>query len=122
MPEQDPGLQLTDNAIQYLKRALNKKIEPKPSGIRVNVKKAGCTGYEYQIEYAYPETQNVLDFVFEFENMLVIIDKEIYLKFFKGGTVMDFRREGINEGLHFDNPNVGHQCGCGESFTLHENP
>ena len=33
---------------------------------------------------------------------------------------MEFRKEAMKEGLHFENPNVGHQCGCGESFTLNE--
>lgn len=31
---------------------------------------------------------------------------------------MDFQKEGMKEGLIFDNPNVANQCGCGESFTL----
>ena len=50
----------------------------------------------------------------------MLIDKEIYLKFFKGGTVLDFRKEGLKQGLQFENPNVAHQCGCGESFTLED--
>jgi iron-sulfur cluster assembly protein len=34
------------------------------------------------------------------------------------GTVLDYRREGLNEGFKFENPNVKDQCGCGESFTV----
>ena len=29
-----------------------------------------------------------------------------------------FVREGLNEGLQFNNPNVTGECGCGESFTV----
>jgi len=61
-----------------------------------------------------------LDYVFSFDDVSVLIDKEIYLKFFKGGTVLDFRKEGLKQGLQFENPNVAHQCGCGESFTLED--
>ncbi|MGC3462452.1 iron-sulfur cluster assembly protein IscA, partial [Pseudomonas aeruginosa] len=30
----------------------------------------------------------------------------------------DFTREGLNEGLMFNNPNVRGECGCGESFKV----
>lgn len=118
---QDPGLQMTPSAIAHLKKSLEKSSDQNAIGIRISVRKAGCSGYEYHLEFAYPESQQEHDFVFAFENLAVLIDKEIYLKFLKGGTVVDFRQEGINSGLHFENPNVGAQCGCGESFTLSEN-
>ena len=118
LPERDPGLQITESALSHIRRSIEKASSPKPMGVRVSVKKAGCSGYEYILEYAYPDKQTAVDFAFTVDNVTVLIDKEIYLKFFKGGTVMDFRKEGINEGLQFKNPNVGHQCGCGESFTL----
>ncbi len=117
LPAQDPGLKLTMSALIHLRRSME-KAKKKPIGVRVGVKKAGCSGYEYVLEYAYPESQNTLDFAFKVDDITVLIDKDIYMKFLKGGTVMDFRKEGINEGLKFDNPNVGNQCGCGESFTL----
>ena len=119
LPQSDPGLQVTANALNHIRRTLEKVRAPKiPIGVRVGVKKAGCSGYEYVLEYAYAENQRDIDFAFMIDDVTVLIDKEIYFKFFKGGTVMDFRKEGINEGLQFENPNVGHQCGCGESFTL----
>jgi iron-sulfur cluster assembly protein len=34
------------------------------------------------------------------------------------GTVLDFEKEGLNEGFKFNNPNVKAECGCGESFTV----
>lgn len=119
LPSNDPGLSITSSALSHIKRSLEKTTSAsKPIGIRVGVKKAGCSGYEYVLEYAYPNSQRTVDFAFTVEDITVLIDKEIYLKFFKGGTIMDFRKEGINEGLQFENPNVGNQCGCGESFTL----
>lgn len=117
LPQGDPGLVLTPAALDYIKGALQKAQKP-ALGLRVGVKKAGCSGYEYVLEYAYPESVTAIDFEFQQEQFSIIIDKETYLKFFKGGTVLDFTNEGLNQGLNFKNPNVGHQCGCGESFTL----
>lgn len=117
--QEDPGFSITPSALDHIRRSIQKSTdESKPIGIRVGVRKAGCSGYEYVIEYAFSHTQKAIDFVFTFGEVTVLIDKEIYVKFLKGGTVMDFRKEGMNEGLAFDNPNVAHQCGCGESFTL----
>ena len=46
----------------------------------------------------------------------VIVDRKslIYLD----GTELDYKREGLNEGFEFNNPNVKDACGCGESFTV----
>lgn len=119
LPDNDPGLTLSDSALTHIRKSLEKaSSSKKPIGIRVNVKKAGCSGYEYVLEYAYPESEKPLDIAFTFDTVTVLIDKAIYQKFFKGGTVMDFRKEGLKEGLMFENPNVANQCGCGESFTL----
>lgn len=113
---------ITSEAEQYLTQARLKSNQGSAIGIRVGVKKAGCSGYEYILEYVYPEDLKEdsaeLDFVFEQGEAKVIIDKEIFKKFFKGGTTLDYRKEGLNEGLKFDNPNVSSECGCGESFNL----
>jgi len=118
LPQGDPGLQLSAKAVVHVKDLLNKSKGSAAIGVRVGVRKAGCSGYEYILEYTYQSDISDLDFVFEKENIKVVVDQEIYLKFFKGGTTLDFRREGLNEGLKFDNPNVSSQCGCGESFNL----
>ena len=120
LPVGDPGLNVTENAMKHIRRTLEKAGSPKPDAIRVGVKRAGCSGYEYTLALAHTQQLQPFDLTFNFEDVNVLIDKEIYVKFLKGGTVMDFRKEGINEGLHFDNPNVANQCGCGESFTLVE--
>lgn len=118
MSHVDPGLQLTDSALAHIRHSLKKADSA--IGIRIGVRKAGCSGYEYVLEYAYPDSQRSLDRSFQFDDITVLIDKEVYAKFFKGGTTLDHQRQGMKEGLHFVNPNVAHQCGCGESFTLNE--
>jgi iron-sulfur cluster assembly protein len=120
LPSSDPGLSVTPTALQHIRRSLEKTAVQNPIGIRVGVKKAGCSGYEYILETAFADSKKEFDYVFSFDGVSVLIDKEIYLKFFKGGTVLDFRKEGLKQGLQFENPNVAHQCGCGESFTLED--
>lgn len=117
LPHDDPGLVLSDAALEHIQKLVRNNPR-EVLGIRIGVKKAGCSGYEYILDYALPDQKTNFDFCFEFKGFSIIVDKEIYLKFFKGGTIIDFRKEGINEGIKFENPNVGHQCGCGESFTL----
>ena len=114
----DPGLQVSEGALAHIRRSLSKMQQQKLLGIRVGVKKAGCSGYEYVIEPAPENSQRPFDLIFTFDEISVLVDKEIYYKFLKGGTVLDFQKEGLKEGLEFKNPNVAHQCGCGESFTL----
>jgi len=46
----------------------------------------------------------------------VLVDAETLKKI--DGTELDFTREGLNEGLKFNNPNVKDECGCGESFNV----
>lgn len=120
VPKGDPGLKVTLKAASHIQSALKETQKESAIGIRVNVKKAGCSGYEYVLEYATSNSIGDMDFVFNDQGVTVVVDKEIYLKFLKGGTILDFFEEGLNQGLKFNNPNVGSECGCGESFQLVE--
>jgi len=114
--------ELTPAGLGYIQEVLLKSHNQAAVGIRIGIKKAGCSGYEYVLEYVYPQDIEVLDphldFVFEYNKVKIVVDKAVYLKYFKGGTIIDYRQEGLNEGLHFENPNVESKCGCGESFNL----
>ena len=39
------------------------------------------------------------------------------LSFLKGSLV-DYKKDGLNQGIKFINPNAKAVCGCGESFTI----
>ncbi|MAZ44816.1 MAG: iron-sulfur cluster assembly protein IscA [Legionellales bacterium] len=108
---------ITDTAADHIKEAMTNAQGDSVKGVRLHVKKAGCSGYEYVVEYAYD--LGPLDSEISKNGACLVVDREIYQKFLVG-TVVDFRQEGLNEGLVFDNPNVVGQCGCGESFALKE--
>jgi len=83
-------------------------------GIRVGVKSSGCSGLSYVLEYVDVVDPN--DTVFRSEGVNIYVDPKSLP--FVDGMIMDWKREGLNEGFDFQNPNVRDQCGCGESFTV----
>lgn len=83
-------------------------------GIRVGVKKGGCSGLAYTIEYA--DDVQKFDEVVEDKGVKVVIDPKaiIYLI----GSTMDYTESKTKAGFVFTNPNEKGQCGCGESFHV----
>ena len=83
-------------------------------GLRLAVKKTGCSGFAYVVNYADDVADH--DVVFEQGGVKVIVDQESLRMI--DGTQVDFVREGLNEAHKFRNPNVKGECGCGESFNV----
>jgi len=83
-------------------------------GLRLGVRKTGCSGFAYVVNYA--EAQQDDDVVFEDRGVRVFVDSGS-LKLIDG-TVVDFVKQGLNEAFRFQNPNVKGECGCGESFSV----
>jgi iron-sulfur cluster assembly protein len=83
-------------------------------GLRLSVKKTGCSGFAYVVNYA--DEIGTDDVVFEDRGVKVIVDRASlgYID----GTEVDFVKQGLNEAFRFRNPNVKGECGCGESFTV----
>ena len=106
------SVSLTENAARQIKKQLEKR--GKGIGLKLGVRKSGCSGYAYALDYA--DNLNENDAVFEDFGVKVIV-QEKDLEFVKG-IELDYRREGINEAFQFNNPNVKGTCGCGESFTV----
>jgi len=106
------AINLTENAARQIQRSLAKR--GKGVGLRLGVRTSGCSGLAYRIEYA--DAVNADDQTFESHGVKVIVDPKSLT--FLDGTELDFTREGLNEGLKFNNPNVKDECGCGESFNV----
>jgi iron-sulfur cluster assembly protein len=83
-------------------------------GLRVGVKKGGCAGMEYTMEFA--TTVNPLDEVVEQDGARVMIAPMAQM--FLIGTEIDFQSTLLETGFKFRNPNVVDSCGCGESVKF----
>lgn len=104
----------SDNARQHILRYLN--TQEKVKGIRFSVKKTGCSGLSYVVDYVNDDI-NPTDLCFPFQDdYQVFIDHKGY-PFLKGMNV-DYVKQGLNYKFTFQNPNQTGQCGCGESFSV----
>ncbi len=83
-------------------------------GLRLGVRKTGCSGFAYVINYA--DSQEPGDIVFEDSGLKVFVDPTSLPLI--DGTTVDFVKQGLNEAFRFKNPNVKGECGCGESFNI----
>lgn len=108
-----PPLTITDNAADRVKYLLSQR-EKDSVGIRVGVKKGGCSGLAYTIEYA--DDIQKFEEVVEDKGVRVIIDPKAVMYLI--GSEMDFVEEKLRSGFTFVNPNVKGQCGCGDSFHV----
>jgi len=83
-------------------------------GLRLGVRKTGCSGFAYVVSYA--DEIGAADVVFVDRGVKVIVDGESLR--YVDGTEIDFARHGLNEAFKFRNPNIRGECGCGESFSV----
>lgn len=106
------AITMTEKAAEHVLQQLDQR--GKGVGIRVGVKTTGCSGMAYVLEFV--DEADAEDEVFENHGVSLIVDPKslVYID----GTIMDFVKEGLNEGFEFKNPNIAGECGCGESFTV----
>jgi iron-sulfur cluster assembly protein len=83
-------------------------------GLRVGVRRTGCSGWAYSVQLAESIAED--DIVFENKGVRVIVAPDSIS--FVDGSEIDFVTAGLNRTFQFKNPNVTEACGCGESFTI----
>ena len=108
------AIQLTESAARQIQTQLAKRGSG--IGLRIGVKKVGCSGFAYTYDYA--DAIGAADSAFESFGAKVVVDAES-LGFLQGST-LDFVKEGFKQVFKVDNPNVDAMCGCGESFSVKE--
>lgn len=83
-------------------------------GLKIGVKKGGCAGMEYTMEYVDDIAAH--DEVVECDGARVIIAPMAQMFLF--GTEIDYETSLLESGFKFRNPNVVDACGCGESIKF----
>ena len=106
-------MSLTDAAAARVKH-LMAKTNPPAVAVRIGVKKGGCAGMEYTMDYA--EALKPGEDVVEEKGVTIAIEPSAVL--FLLGTVMDFKTDKLSSGFVFNNPNQTSACGCGESVAI----
>ena len=86
-------------------------------GLRIGVRKGGCAGMEYTMDYVAEADPN--DEVVEQDGARVMIAPLAQMFLF--GTEIDYQESLLESGFKFRNPNVVDACGCGESIKFDEN-
>lgn len=111
-PSSNLGIVLTLAAQQ---RVLSYLEAHHHQNLRLSVKKTGCSGLSYVLDYVdAPQSDDV---IFPLTtDRLVCVEKASY-PFLKGLTV-DYVKQGLQSKFVFQNPNQTGQCGCGESFSV----
>jgi iron-sulfur cluster assembly accessory protein len=112
----NPMITFTDSASAYIKKILVKK---KSIGLRLSVKKTGCSGYSYAPTIV--EQPIATDLIIEMSDGLTIFVDEKWLDLLQGLHV-DYSEEdksGLKQKrLIFTNTKETGRCGCGESFHI----
>jgi iron-sulfur cluster assembly protein len=107
---------ITDNAADYIRSVMAKGTAENEAilGLRVSIKKGGCSGSEYDFQYATEKGQ--YDEVVEDKGVRVFVDPAATLKII--GSELDYVKDKFSAQLLFNNPNELGRCGCGKSVEL----
>lgn len=112
--DQTPKVNVSEVAVQEIKRQLEKRGTPNAS-FRIGIKGGGCSGFSYHLAFE-DDSPREKDLVFNFDGLQVIVDKKslVYLN----GTTLEWEDTLVRKGFLFKNPNVKTSCGCGSSFSV----
>jgi len=106
-----PPVTITPAAARQIARLM---AEGGTQGLRIGVKKGGCAGMEYTMDYVAQTDPN--DEVVEQDGARVLIAPMAQMFLF--GTEIDYETSLLESGFKFNNPNVSEACGCGESIKF----
>ena len=108
-----PIISMTDAAAE---RALTlmERADSDVLGLRVGIKTAGCSGLQYQVEFA--TEQKPFEDKIEEKGVTIFIDPAAVM--FLIGSEMDWKEDKFASSFIFNNPNETARCGCGESFSV----
>lgn len=106
-------MRISDAAATRVQEIIASSQEP-IAGVRVGVRKGGCAGMSYTMEYA--REINPRDEMVEDKGVRIFVEPAAVM--FLLGTEMDFKTERLSSQFVFNNPNQTSACGCGESVAI----
>ncbi|MGV2978773.1 HesB/IscA family protein [Camelimonas sp. ID_303_24] len=106
-------MKISDAAAARVREIMANSSDP-IAGVRVGVRKGGCAGMEYTMDYA--RDINPKDEMVEDKGVRIFVDPGAVM--FLLGTEMDFKTDRLSSQFVFNNPNQISACGCGESVSI----
>ena len=105
-------LTATPQALTRL-RGLLRSREKVSAGVRVSVRRRGCTGRSYVMSFV--DREDPMDHKCPLaQDVVLFVDPKALM--FLIGTKLDYTTSHLEERFVFQNPNEKGRCGCGESF------
>ena len=106
-------INLTDSAVDEVKRLMAEPIFDSTKLLRIGVKGGGCSGMTYVLDF---DNKKDNDTLYEQDGVSYIIDNSqgIYLL----GMEIEWEGGLNSRGFTFKNPNASSTCGCGTSFAV----
>jgi iron-sulfur cluster assembly protein len=107
-------IQMTETAAQKITNLRKEEGKQIDHFLRVEVKKGGCSGLSYKMEFD-ASTRNG-DKAFEFFGEKIVVDSQSFMYLI--GMTLDYSGGLNGKGFVFNNPNASKNCGCGSSFNV----
>jgi len=107
-------IQISEQAAKKIEVLKSEDGAPAGAFLRVKVKRGGCSGYSYKMEF--DQVIGEKDKLFEMHGARVVVDDQSLL--YLVGLTLDFEGGLNGKGFVFQNPNATKTCGCGSSFGV----
>jgi iron-sulfur cluster assembly protein len=107
-------IQVSETAAKRINALKSEDNASAEAFLRVFVKRGGCSGFSYKMEFDTVTKEN--DKVFESNGAKVVIDGQSLLYLI--GMTLDYEGGLNGKGFIFSNPNASKTCGCGSSFGV----
>ncbi len=107
-------VQISETAANKIKSLKSEEGKNPSAFLRVQVKKGGCSGLSYKMDF---DTEvKAGDKTFEYFGEKIVVDTQSYLYLI--GMTLDYSGGLNGKGFIFSNPNATKSCGCGASFNV----
>ncbi|PIS10240.1 MAG: iron-sulfur cluster assembly accessory protein [Bdellovibrio sp. CG10_big_fil_rev_8_21_14_0_10_47_8] len=107
-------IQISEGASHKLKTLRTEEGRDASYFLRVEVKKGGCSGLSYKMEFDNSSRDG--DKTFEMNGEKIVVDSQSFLYLI--GMTLEYSGGLNGKGFVFNNPNATKSCGCGASFNV----
>ncbi len=107
-------IQVSESAAKKISSLKSEDGKDSSYFLRVEVKKGGCSGLSYKMDFDNQLKAN--DKAFESHGEKVVVDSQSFLYLI--GMTLDYSGGLNGKGFVFNNPNATKNCGCGSSFNV----